>query len=91
MVSKDTQKLFKQKAITLWLDIDCEILWNRIKYSRDRPILKKPNPEQEFFDLYEKRKAIYQKADIHVKIGEENILNAIDLIIDSIENFNTED
>ena len=89
MLSDTTRKLFKENALTIWLNIPTDVLWNRIKNARDRPILKVPNAEEHFKQLYEARKPIYESADIHVKIKNENIIEAMGLITDILNDYHT--
>ena len=62
-INKNIRKNVLKNAISIWLDVDIEILNNRIKQNYKRPLLKKENNLTRLKDLYIKRKNIYEMAD----------------------------
>ena len=51
-------------GVSLWLDADIDLLWNRVRHKSSRPLLRTPNPRKTLAELYESRVPIYQKADL---------------------------
>ena len=56
----------KKGGVTVYLKAPAEVIWNRIKHSRTRPLLNVDNPLEAARDLLEKRIPFYEKADITV-------------------------
>ncbi len=54
---------------------------------KDRPLLQNANPYENFIALYKKRKPVYQSADIHVRIDDENLSEALAQLISQLEFF----
>lgn len=79
-MDKATRSLIKEKAISLWLDADIDVLVERTSRRDTRPLLKGGNPEQILRDLAAKRNPIYKQAALSVKSSEgphENVVSKI--------------
>jgi shikimate kinase len=65
-------------GIIIWLDVDLEILFQRLTYSdNERPLLKTENPFATLTAIYEQRRIYYAQADIQVKISNEDHSNQV--------------
>lgn len=53
-------------GVSVWLNADIELLWNRVKHRDTRPLLRTENPKATLTDLYNQRVPEYSKADIEV-------------------------
>ena len=53
----DTRALMKEKATTVWLRADLDVIWKRVNRRDTRPLLKRDNPKQVLADLNAKRGA----------------------------------
>lgn len=63
----------KQKAVSVWLDVDLKELVRRVgKRPNKRPLLKEGNPEDILRTLMATRAPIYAQADIVVKSKSES-------------------
>lgn len=63
-----------QTGLVVWLDVDPEVILNRLKKSdgmENRPLLKTEDPLQTLTDLLEERKARYSQADIRIEVTED--------------------
>ena len=71
--------LLKQLGKIFYLEIEPEILYERIKDDKTRPLLQNNNPKKTLFELYKKRKESYEKADykINAKKTPDEIINDI--------------
>jgi shikimate kinase len=56
----------KKGGVTVYLKAPAEVIWNRIKHSKTRPLLNVDNPLEAAKDLLEKRISFYEKADLTV-------------------------
>ncbi|WP_417320811.1 shikimate kinase [Emcibacter sp.] len=79
-MDEDTRKTLKEKAVTVWLRADVELLVERTSRRDTRPLLQKGNPKQILRELAEKRYPVYAQADINVESGagaHEEVVNNI--------------
>tara|TARA_X000000368_G_scaffold168577_1_gene132976 strand:+ start:49 stop:591 length:543 start_codon:yes stop_codon:yes gene_type:complete len=54
-------------GVSLWLDVEVDLLWSRVKNKGTRPLLKSLNPYETLKKLHVDRQPIYKKADISIK------------------------
>jgi len=66
----ETRALLKEKASTVWLRADLDLIWKRVNRRDTRPLLKRENPKQVLAELLEKRSPVYAEADIVVDSGD---------------------
>jgi len=62
----ETRALLKEKATTVWLRADLDLIWKRVNRRDTRPLLKRDNPKQVLADLLAVRAPIYAEADIAI-------------------------
>ena len=62
-LDETTRALLKEKATTIWLRADLEVIWKRVSRRDTRPLLKRDNPRQVLADLNAARSPIYAEAD----------------------------
>ena len=65
-LAETNQLLISAKGVSVWLNADVELLWNRVKHKDTRPLLRTSDPKATLTSLYEARVPEYQKADIAV-------------------------
>ena len=78
---EETRGRIRDKAISIWLKADADIIMRRVKRRADRPLLQTPDPAATVGRLIEEREPVYQHADItiwsrdvpHEKIVDECI------------------
>lgn len=63
---QDTREQITLHGASVWLKVDLETLWHRVKRKDTRPLLRTPNPRQTLADLMEIREPEYAKADLIV-------------------------
>ena len=76
---EETRQRIRDKAISIWLKADADIIMRRVKRRADRPLLQTADPAATVGRLIEEREPVYQHADItiwsrdvpHEKIVEE--------------------
>lgn len=61
---------FLHYGVTVWLDTSVEILYRRLKSDRHRPLLQTDNPQKTLQTLLNQRKPLYDQADVHVSITQ---------------------
>ncbi|TPP07013.1 shikimate kinase [Rhizobium glycinendophyticum] len=68
---KTRKQIERSGGLSVWLNADLEVLWERVNKRDNRPLLKTENPKQTLKDLMDKRYPIYALADITVQSRDE--------------------
>lgn len=79
-IQQTNRQLIEQYGCTtVWLDAPFDLCWSRIEASQeDRPLGR---TRTQALALFEKRRPVYELADIHVPIGEENLEDLVSRIV----------
>lgn len=70
-INEKTRKQIERGGLSVWLNADLDVLWERVNKRDHRPLLKTENPKQTLKDLMDKRYPIYALADITVQSRDE--------------------
>src|ERR1700731_3411360 len=78
---EETRSRIRDKAVSIWLKADADIIMRRVKRRADRPLLQTADPAATVGRLLEQREPVYQQADLtiwsrdvpHEKIVDECI------------------
>ena len=86
-VAKQTRELAKERALTIWLKADIDVLYNRTTGRKRRPFLqcsdsKIKNKLQTYID---EESPYYNEADIIVETKNENIDCTVDRVLGAIK------
>lgn len=65
-LAERNRNLVSDKGVSVWLNADLNLLWNRVKHKNTRPLLRTPNPKETLREIYENRVPIYAMADLSV-------------------------
>ncbi|MDP3740070.1 MAG: shikimate kinase [Hyphomonadaceae bacterium] len=79
-MDEGTRALMKEKATTVWLRADLDVIWKRVNRRDTRPLLKRANPKQALADLNTARAPVYAEADIVVDSGDGPAAEAVKAI-----------
>ena len=79
-----TRALLKEKAVTVWLRADVDLIWKRVNRRDTRPLLKRDNPRQVLADLLAVREPIYAEADLTIDSGEGPASDAVKTICEAL-------
>ena len=63
---QETRDRICDKAISIWLKADADIIMRRVKRRSDRPLLQTADPEATVDRLISEREPVYQQADLTV-------------------------
>ena len=66
-----TRALIKDKAVSLWLRADLDLLVHRTAGRTHRPLLNQGNPREILAGLIDKRYPVYAEADVIVDVSDE--------------------
>jgi len=65
-LSDVNRALIAEHGVSVWLRVDLDLLWNRVRHKTTRPLLRTANPRETLRALYEARLPFYQMAEIAV-------------------------
>ena len=65
-INENTRRHIKRGGLTVWLNADLDVLWERVNKRDTRPLLKTENPRQTLENLMNARYPIYAQADLTV-------------------------
>jgi shikimate kinase len=63
---EETRNRIRDKAVSLWLKADADIIMKRVKRRADRPLLQTADPAATVARLIEEREPTYQRADLTI-------------------------
>ena len=65
-MSIGNRALIANSGISVFLNVDLEILWERVRHKESRPLLKTANPKATLYKIFEDRKDQYSQADLSI-------------------------
>jgi shikimate kinase len=80
-MNDETRRLIKERAISVWLKADLEILARRVSRKDTRPLVSGKDPMTVLSELAEKRYPVYGQADLVVETGDTAHHVAVDQIL----------
>lgn len=66
-IDPETRQLLGERALTIWLKADLDLLLKRVQRRNDRPLLQNVDPRQKLTDLMAQRYPIYSTADMTIE------------------------
>lgn len=80
----ETRALIGEKAISVWLRAELDVLFERVSRRGHRPLLKTADPKARLAELLEERYPVYAEADIIVDSAVGPIGAMVDRVIESL-------
>jgi len=80
----DTRALVKERAISIWLRADLDVLDRRTARRDDRPLLAGGDRRARLAALLEERAPVYAEADLVVDSGGGSVKRVVDRILERI-------
>ena len=65
-MTKETRELIKQRAVSVWIKADFDLLFARVSKRATRPLLQTENPRETLKQLIDARYPTYAKADVTI-------------------------
>jgi len=65
-INERTRRHIRKQGLSVWLNADLDVLWERVNKRDTRPLLKTENPRQTLENLMHARYPIYAEADLTV-------------------------
>ena len=83
----ETRKLIHERATSVWLRADLDLLLRRTARRNNRPLLKRGDPRQILSALIDKRYPVYAEADLVVDSVDGPPEVTLDRVTDALERF----
>jgi shikimate kinase len=80
----DTRRLIKERAVSVWLKADIEVLARRVSRKDNRPLLAGRDPADVLGEQARERYPMYAEADVAVETGDTPHLVAVDAILKAL-------
>ena len=80
-----TRARIKDKAFSVWIKVDREILIKRVMKTGHRPLLNGENPEEKLGQLLAKREVVYAGADLIVPCDDRPVTQNARVILTAIQ------
>jgi len=79
VVTQDVnRRLLKQKGNVIYLNASVDLLWSRLRFCKNRPLLETDNPKERLQLLFEQRDPLYREvSDIIINVGKGSALNTV--------------
>ena len=84
-MNAETRRLIKDKATSIWLRADLEVLARRVARKNNRPLLRGDDPHKILKGLAEQRHPVYAGADITIDSAEAPHSATVSAILDALE------
>jgi len=65
-LAKENRDMISRRGVSVWLNADIDVLWNRVKHKDTRPLLQTSDPYETLCGLYQARVPLYSQADLKV-------------------------
>jgi shikimate kinase len=66
VMREETRDRIREKAVSVWLKVDTDVIMRRVKRRSDRPLLQTADPEATVARLVREREPVYGQADVTV-------------------------
>ena len=76
-----TRALLKEKAVTVWLKADLDVLVRRVGRKNTRPLLVGKDPRVVLQELMDRRYPVYAEADVTIHTDDRPASSAVDSIL----------
>lgn len=66
-ISEANRRLIHDEGVSVWLNADADLLWQRVRHRSHRPLLRSADPRKTLEDLLQARRPAYAQADLTVE------------------------
>ena len=79
ILNKKIREKISKYSFSIYLKVDLDVLYERLKYSKKRPLLKNADKKEKIKKIYNLRKQFYNNADIVLEnnLSKNNIIQTI--------------
>lgn len=77
--------IISARGVSVWLNADLDLLWQRVRHKDTRPLLRTPDPRATLAEIFEARAPVYALADVGVRSAPELSIEAmVDRVIETL-------
>ncbi|MGL6208529.1 MAG: shikimate kinase, partial [Paracoccaceae bacterium] len=76
-LSETNRMLIQRSGVSVWLRVELELLWQRVRHKTTRPLLRTANPRETLKAIYEARVPVYGLADVIVDSAADLTVEAM--------------
>lgn len=88
VLAPDNRAVLRERGVVVYLNVPAQILWERTRNDKNRPLLQVPNPRERIEALYAQRDPLYREvADIIVDGGRGNPSGMVRLVDKAVDQF----
>jgi len=81
-LAEQNRKNISARGVSVWLDADLDLLWQRVRHKDTRPLLRTSSPRDTLAGIYADRVPLYALADVRVKsLFDLSIEGMVDRVI----------
>lgn len=81
-LAQENRENISARGVSVWLNADLDLLWQRVRHKDTRPLLRTPNPRATLAEIYGARVPLYALADVAVKsLPDVSIDEMVDRVI----------
>ena len=73
IVNPESFAILKETGLVIYLETSPEMVWERVKNNRNRPLLNVPDPLAKIRELLKQRNPIYEQADLTVPTDHKTV------------------
>ena len=82
-----TQQMLKERTISIWLKVEFETLWDRLKDNDQRPLLQTSDPKTTLRRLCDEREPVYAQADITLDCSKSKTHESLQMLQNAIDDW----
>jgi shikimate kinase len=86
-IDSETRARISENCLSLWLRVEKDVLWRRVKRRDDRPLLKTEAPYETLSRLVDTRYPVYAEADIIVDSVDGPAEETVDRVVCAIKSY----
>lgn len=76
-LAPETRAMISAQGVSVWLKVDLDLLWARVRQRTTRPLLRTPNPRETLRRLHDERVPVYAQADLVVEARPDSSIEAM--------------
>jgi len=65
-LAEENRSNITARGVSVWLNADLDLLWQRVRHKDTRPLLRTPDPRATLAEIYDARVPLYALADVTV-------------------------
>ncbi len=85
VIDEETRETLHRNGLSIWLDVELDVILNRILRRNDRPLLKVDDKRATLERLIQERRPYYSEAHLHIRIGNEDIDATFEKVIAGLQ------